>query len=287
MKIDLHCNLPYDPNLSNPALAYLKGYLSSSNYNARNIYWNILPRPLFGEYEKIRKKVTNFFQSNNDMFMCLNIARYLYHEDYNNSNSPLSCLFDSPYFMKNEFQNFIESYKQFINNEIEKKALYKSDIAGFTMSTYQWILNYYIINQLKEINPDLPIIIGGFGSQDQAKAFMQIFKMVDFAIWGEGEHSLILLIQNIDNKSYFKKIPNLIYRTNGTIKINSIPKVKTYNINDQPFADHSDYINEIHKQHKKKDNFKLTIFGTRSCSWNKCKFCILYNKESYRNLLKT
>ena len=41
--------------------------------------------------------------------------------------------------------------------------------------------------------------IGGIGNPNLAKAFLQNFPQFDFALWGEGEISLVKLAFNLDN----------------------------------------------------------------------------------------
>jgi len=288
MKVDLHCNLPYNPLISNPALAYLKGYLSKDkNIETRNIYWNVLPLELFKKYQKIKNKVIKFFPTNADIFICFYISRHLYkHNKQIFPPSPLSLIFDSSYFLKNELDEYMTDFKKYVTNEIEQKKLSNVEVAGFTMKTYQWILNYYILQQIKKINSDIITVIGGINSLDQGTEFMRIFKNADFAIWGEGEYPLFNLLKKIDCPSFYKKIPNLIYRDDGGLNFTfeNTPENIT-EINQHPFADHNDYFNSFHEKRIdliSQSEKNITICGSRSCWWNKCKFCVLYKDGYFR-----
>jgi radical SAM superfamily enzyme YgiQ (UPF0313 family) len=175
----------------------------------------------------------------------------------------------------------IKELKNFIDEYIQQKKLFKTDIAGFTMKTYQWTLNYYILQQLKKINKNIRTIIGGINYRSQGLEFMKAFKEVDFAIWGEGEIPLLKLIQNIDDPSSYQDIPNLIYRKKDKIistypiKGNDLPDINTY-----PFANHDDYFETTNKL-KLNIHSEIPIWGVRSCHWNRCKFCVL-NEYIYR-----
>jgi len=288
MKVDLHCNLPYDSTISNPALSYLKGYLSMENDIAvRNIYWNILPLYLHNRYQKLKKKTSKFFPSNSDIFICLHIARYLYHNNLKQlQHSPLKSIFESPFFLNLEMEDLVQDLKSHIDNYIWKKKLFDAEVVGFSMGTYQWILNYYVLLQLKKHNPNIKTVVGGINSIGQGLEFMRVFKKADFAIWGEGEIPFLMLLRNIENPSSFKKIPNLIYRKKDEILPTfEITTEELPDINQYPFADHTDYFNTLNEHQFNIINTSessIPIWGTRSCWWNKCKFCVLYKGGYFR-----
>ena len=82
MKIDIHCNLPFPPTTPNPALSYLKAYLSSNKkFNVRGIYWNLLPLKLHNEYEILNSKFSKHFPYRNEIPLVIHISKYLYNEN--------------------------------------------------------------------------------------------------------------------------------------------------------------------------------------------------------------
>ena len=60
MRVNLHSNIPYIPYIPNPALGYLKTYLSQEgNYEVKNIYWNLFTIDLYHRY--IKKSIYNIY----------------------------------------------------------------------------------------------------------------------------------------------------------------------------------------------------------------------------------
>lgn len=281
MKMDLHCNLPYNPIVPNASLGYIKGFLINKDIKVRNIYWNLLYYNIISKYQLFEK-----FQRVSDIvpitttttFLC----KYLYEKNnWGNHSTTLSSIFEK-IINKNELKKLINEIEDFTDRYIEENKLDEVDIAGFTLKSYQWLMNYYIILNLKERNPDIKIIIGGLNSQSKAIEYMRHFPEVDFSIWGEGEIPIYEFIKNINHPSFYKKIPNLIFRNKskieGTFSIyqNGNPDRSMF-----PFADHNDYFDLIKKLKIDKIIPRIPIWGIRTCQWNKCKFCIVDNENIY------
>ena len=279
MKIDLHCNLPYTYSIPNPSIGYLKGYLSKNpEFKVRNNYWNILPTKLLKKYSRLTEDASKY--QNEDQTLVY-IAKFLYDihgEDFTIASD--KNLTKNHFYPHHELKDFSYDLKTFFETSIRRKKLDKVNVAGFSMKTYQWLFNYYIIKRLKKYNPDIKIVMGGIWSCIQAKKMMKMFNEVDFAIWGEGELSFNLLLNEIDNQMNYTQIPNLIYRKkNKLVSTRHLTLEELPFIDDYPFADHSDYFTSINMR----DHYvRIPIWGTRSCWWNKCKFCIFHEDLFYR-----
>lgn len=277
MKVDLHCNLPHYPWIPNYAIGFLKGYLSKEpKHKTRNVYWNLLPSDLLLRYSSLVKNAGQIFDPFHSADKIVaGIARYFYDENPNSlSNSELETVFRYSLFPYPDLKDFASDLKAFIDNSVEEKALYDVDIAGFTMKTYQWLLNYYVLLQLKKHNPDIKTVIGGIQSLNQGLEYMRVFKEADLAIWGEGELSLLKLLERQADPAEFKDIPNLIYRENDELVSTSyLSPVDLPDLNQCPFPDHTEYFDTLKKYNL---NFRVTIpiQGIRSCWWNRCKFCV-------------
>lgn len=285
MKVNLHCIIPYEINIPNAALGYLKGYLLKNDFETRAIYWNLLlHKSLITDYIKL---ISRYQISHKSVSISLFIA-YISNLIYNDANknkkslSFTSSIIDSS-VPRYEVKKLVENFKNQVDTFIEEQKLYKADIAGFTMKTNQWILNYYILQRLKEFNPEIKTIIGGIDSSAQGIEFMRIFDKADFAICGEGEIPLINLLKNIDCNSSFKKIPNIVYKEKNKINhTHLIDKKNSSKLDTFPFANHDDYFKTVKDQKLNFINPIIPVWGIRSCSWNKCKFCVLNEGYTYR-----
>jgi len=286
MKIHLHCNLPYDAYIPNAPAGYLKGFLSNhTNFQIKNIYWNLLPINIAQQLRQLTLQLQNTLGIYSKIFGPLFLSKYLYEKNPKHlSNSPIAAVLDSPFFTYFDVKKISLDFKKYIDDNIEKMALYNIDIAGFTMKLNQFLLNYYIIRQLKLKNPDIKIVIGGIRSIEKGLEFMRIFHEVDFAIWGEGEIPFMKLSKHIDDSTAYKEIPNLIYRENNeTASTYSINPTELPDIDSYPFADHSDYFNVLENNNIILEYPpRIPIWGTRSCSWNKCRFCVFSADINYR-----
>lgn len=281
MKFDLHCNLPYNPVVPNASLGYIKGFLSDKNIQTRNVYWNLLLYDIIKKYDLVDKyqKISDIVPITSTTVF---LSQYLYNENsYNKSMGPLSSIF-SKIIKNDELKGLIIEIKDFIEKYIKENRLYDVDLAGFTVKSYQWLMNYYIILKLKEINPYLKVVMGGLYPQSNAYEFLKHFSKVDFCIWGEGEIPIYKLLKNLDDKSYLNQVPNLTFREQNkiiqTFPISSskIPKQCYY-----PFADHTDYFNLTKNLRADYLNLRIPIWGIRTCNWNKCKFCIIDKENLY------
>jgi radical SAM superfamily enzyme YgiQ (UPF0313 family) len=188
----------------------------------------------------------------------------------------------SSIFSPEQLSNMVASIKEDIDRIIHQNKLHEVPIAGFTLKTFQWLMGHYLISRLKELNPEIKIVVGGIYDTDQAMAFMRFISHADFAIWGEGEVPLVRLVKALQEETTVEDIPNLVYRKKETIL--STGKIHTHSLSldDYPFADHTDYFDTV-KQLSLGPVLILTpIWGSRSCNWNKCKFCVLNKGYSYR-----
>ena len=179
------------------------------------------------------------------------------------------------YVSQEKVRKIAQDFKDFIDYSIENENMADVDMAGFTVNFYQWILNRYVWSQLKMQNPNIKIVVGGLATRNDAEAFMNAFRDVDYCIWGEGEIPLKELV-NCDDR--FLEVPRLVYRNKGALAYTDISG--DCRISPLPFADHTDYFKTIEK-------FDLDIspmvpiISVRSCRWNKCKFCGVNKGVSY------
>lgn len=276
----LHCTPPYEQYTPNPALGYLKGFVQAKGIEVKNVYWNLILARKIHEFQRgleYYAENTRFFP----ILSALYISRHLLTEDSGDVVTPLDLLYSSV-LTKEEISEMIHSVREDIDQHIERNSLQDVSIAGFTLKILQWPMSYYIIGRLKKLNPDIRIVIGGIFNKSQGITFMKTFDQADFAIYGEGEYPLLHLITNLKEGTPLNDVPNLIYRSNSTITATGVqhecPPLDSY-----PFADHTDYFDTFRKymgypQHP----VSIPIWGSRSCPWNKCKFCILNEGYHYR-----
>lgn len=92
---------------------------------------------------------------------------------------------------------------------------------------------------------DAPIVMGGVGFSVMPEAAME-FCGADFGIAGEGEEAFIQLLAAIERGSGYERVPNLLYRADGTIHRNktSFTRLDALPPRKRSFPDNPRYFNE-------------------------------------------
>ena len=268
-KLHLHANLPHDIDKPNTALGYLKSALSQEHLDITNVYWYLQPKKVMDLISSLLNALrsSHFYVSHQDTLLAAYLSRFLYAESHTHPTMAQSIL--KSYVPLKKIKRAATAFKGFIDYTLETENMADVDIAGFTVRMYQWFINKYIWSQLKEKNPNITIVVGGLDTAEEALAFMKTFKDIDCAVWGEGELPLKELVHHYDDS--LAEVPHLVYRDKEGLHLTdtSSGRATIY-----PFADHTDYFERV-KRLDLSLSPHIPIISTRSCRWNKCKFCTL------------
>ena len=290
MKIILNCLPPIETCHISAAMSILQAFLKKHKIDVETKYWNLL----FAE-----KDVLNNFRipdkdKDKDTLPLLPFLSYIglqYNDELALENIENKLRTYNPQYAnisKTYYVELITKLSNFIFNtftsELEKMEIEKCSLFGISFKFFQWIPGNILAELVKKINPNVKIVIGGFGTEKEAIAIMQNFDVYDYAVWGEGEVALLGLCRHLENptENPLAGIQHLVYRDNNTLKAT---KVKSEYLDlDNVNPDFSSYFNQ------KKNYFKLVpIEGSRGCHWRKCKFCFLNSgyKNRCKNVCKT
>lgn len=154
-------------------------------------------------------------------------------------------------------------------------ALSKADLLGISSMSGPY-LNYAIsiVNNIRKIKPDLPIVWGGPHASLMGEDLISK-NLADFVIKGVGERSLFLLIKGLKQKDKFSSIPGLIWKEEGVIKSNDPDK--DFDINDFPKLDYS-FVEEKYPFLLREE---FNYFTSRGCPFD-CSYCVasvIYNRR--------
>jgi len=192
---------------------------------------------------------------------------------------------------------FYKSREMFLDENKNKHLAYRElenvlkDIQPKVIGISVLTENVPVINDItcicRKYLPTVPIIIGGPHTLVSQNITEEICDW-DFIIVGEAEDSLLKLVKlllGLSNTSTMGEITGLVYKENGTIKINrEIPVCKHFN--DVPFPNLSDmYSFNVDLKSKLK---KAMISTARGCPF-KCAFCYMslyYPHIRYRHVKK-
>jgi radical SAM superfamily enzyme YgiQ (UPF0313 family) len=139
-------------------------------------------------------------------------------------------------------------------------------------ATSQIIPGLTLCRLIKEQAPDIHLTVGGSiftRLVDNLRRCPWLFDITDDFVVFEGETALLELVNQMDGKRDFSRVPNLIYRQNGKISVN------------QPF--YSENINQLTAPNY--DGFPLELYlspepvlpvqFSRGCYYKDCAFCAL------------
>jgi len=91
------------------------------------------------------------------------------------------------------------------------------DLAGITSTTFQVLLAYGVLREIRRINPSLPIVIGG-AHVSSVPIEPLAMGLADFSVIGEGEEALLQIIRAIENGSDFRAIKGVALRRGDRIE---------------------------------------------------------------------
>ncbi|MCP4269081.1 MAG: radical SAM protein [Candidatus Brocadiaceae bacterium] len=165
-------------------------------------------------------------------------------------------------------------YDLFNDHIIDSMMKENPDLVGISVTaTSQVMPAFTLARQLKEKNRDLHITIGGSVFTKLIDNLHQnhlLFSLVDSFIVFEGEHALLGLIEQLEGKRDFSKVPNLVYKVGDRIRVNEPFHIE--DINALPTPDYDGFPLDRYLSPKR----VLPLQGSRGCYWKKCTFCNLH-----------
>ena len=158
---------------------------------------------------------------------------------------------------------------------------------GFTCMFDQTMASLAVAKCLKQVRPDLPVVLGGYALQGPVAANIQrAFPFVDAIVLGDGEEEVVRLYQHYANPARVRKA--LPANGNGRAKARTPapalePKIihaPTFNLAQSPAPDFSDWfatLATLAREHKIELTTRvLPIEASRGCWWGQvshCSFC--------------
>ena len=97
-----------------------------------------------------------------------------------------------------------------------------ADFVGLTAMTPTIGMALEIASKIKETNPELPIILGGAHATLLPEETLTTAPEIDIIVRGEGEETIIELLQALVKKQPLEKIAGISYRKDGTVVSNKL-----------------------------------------------------------------
>ena len=194
-----------------------------------------------------------------------------------------------------DFQNLTRQAELATREFLDRPWWKGLPIAGFSICLCQLTSSLYLIRRLKQEYPHLTIIIGGSTfAQDSVLDLLRVFREIDYAVWGEGEIPLNVLVHHLLDSG-----PKHVPAIPGAASLNSPPDPQSKvfsqikNLSLLPPPDFDDYFREVKNLPPDKTFFPvLTAEISRGCWWRQgsgrdetggCAFCSLNRQwQGYR-----
>ncbi|MEK6893422.1 MAG: radical SAM protein, partial [Nanoarchaeota archaeon] len=180
--------------------------------------------------------------------------------------------------------------EEIINEQLNKKNY---DFVGTGSITTAYQVMKKIIDTLKIHRSRPKVILGGLIITSEPET---IFKLLepDYAVIGEGEETVIELLEAIKQKRDLKKIKGIEFRDDKGELILTETKQPTNNLDTGPYPDYEGFefdkfLNNLHPNshdyiYSAFDRPRVySIMGSRGCPFN-CTFCYHYNRYRKRSV---
>lgn len=191
---------------------------------------------------------------------------------------PLGMAYLDAILKKEGYKVITKDYSQWDEEESmnEIKAIindFKPGIVGISVMTMTRVSTYRAITEIKKINPDIKIILGGIHPSLMYEQLLLNYP-IEAVVIGEGEKTAVEIIDALYKKKSFQKIKGIAYlRGNKVIKNPERELIE--DLDSIPFPSHDIFMNP--------ERTEANILSSRGCPF-KCSFCCLHNltKRKYR-----
>jgi len=185
---------------------------------------------------------------------------------------------------------------EIVSEEHLKNSLMSSDAVGMSVCTNNYKNAATIAETIKELDPDIPLIIGGPHCTFLKKQSLLDVPHADIGVESEGEYAILDLIRVFEARKKLSNVPGIFYRENNQIKsgksLEIIDKLDTLPFPARHLVDKYDYGN-LPWGYKFKKKF-TSMITSRGCPY-RCRFCTRYGniiknwnfrKRSAENVVK-
>jgi len=173
----------------------------------------------------------------------------------------------------------------------QKKCLtffrkYRSELVGVTAMTNSIHNARNIISEIKKINEKTITVLGGVHASALPIKTMKEIKDLDYLIFGEGERTILDLIEHIIDKKDLSSVNGLVFRKNGKIIKNKprdlIEKLDTIPYPARDLVPLKLYAKaHVSRGFSRKEMKIIEIMTSRGCP-NRCIFCAGHINYGYR-----
>lgn len=170
-----------------------------------------------------------------------------------------------------EFGEIAQAVKKATHALLQRKNWEQVDLVGFSVSLCQMTASLYLMSEIKKINPNIRVVIGGTTfCGPSARDYLDHFTHIDFIVIGEGENSLVSLIAFLNTNQESEAIPEIPgVVSRHTPKGRPTRFAQVPDLEKLPCPDFEDYFIALQHFSPEKRFFPtLPIEASRGCWWN-------------------
>ena len=191
----------------------------------------------------------------------------------------------------NDKVDLIDFTAEPVSESVLINAIKNADIVGITVLTYSLKNTTDLIKLIKSIRSNLPVVIGGPHCTLFPKRSLEETG-ADISVQGDGEITIVKIIDAIKQGTYLDAIPGICYRRDDVIKLNESYKI----------IENLDFISFPSRALVRKYNYGkhvnpsirsgefTSMITSRGCPYN-CRFCsrnsinVSFRKRSIENII--
>ena len=149
-------------------------------------------------------------------------------------------------------------------------------LVGLGATSMSWPTALLVIEQVRELNSQVPIVAGGIHPTMFDQYILSAFA-VEFVVRGEGEIAIVSLVEALETHRDFARVPNLSWRDrDGTIVRNQIDRLITReDLPSFPVPDYGRMPAGVYQS--------LSIESSRGCVFD-CSFCSTSYRRTWRGI---
>lgn len=163
-----------------------------------------------------------------------------------------------------------------VTREHLKNAMSSADAVGMTIYSYDRESAKVISNSIKEVDSEMPLLIGGPHCIFHQKDSLTDFPAADISVTGEGEPVVLDLVKYLQGEKKLSDINGVFYRNNGSVKAGKPIKV-IKNLDEVPLP--ARHLVEKYEYGQLPFGYRMknmtAMITSRGCPFN-CKFCSRY-----------
>jgi len=167
------------------------------------------------------------------------------------------------------------------------------DLLGFSTLSSSGRTAAIIAREVKNENPNLPIVFGNYHATFNAERILKTYPWVDVIVRGEGEETSVEILKCLENKRNLKNVLGITFRNKNRI-VSTPDRPLTKNLDSLPFPDRElldvGYHSIVAGLNVAPKKF-TTIISSRGCVY-RCRFCgcrkfarNLWRRRSVRNII--